>query len=291
MLRPILYISMAIVAALLTGCQQPPEEKYQIPFKGIKLADLRPPEQKNVQPSIYLKLLTYEMPEKDYAETKKAFDLLPTADIAFASKLAFTNNGFVVGTAQSNLWPMINSILQNANARRTFDTTMIITDNFAEDFKVTAVTAPRIASYLDLKNDFVQTTLHFGHIVWSLNANPIPFQREAIRVNVNAAFKQNTNSISARLAKKSNDKIFNAAEMTITMDPGDFAVIGTDLEKKLATPDNQISLRDFFFRTRADFMINNPVELNGPDPKKSYTLLKDIPIARIYIIFYAGMSK
>jgi hypothetical protein len=97
------------------------------------------------------------------------------------------------------------------------------------------------------------------------------------------------NTIARLLGREGeNETVFDFAGFELTMSSGDFVLLGPNQYKQ-----NDITLGNLFFTSRGDFAFPMPRQdkrANEDPAKPAYTLRKDVPLIRLFLIACARVS-
>jgi len=298
--RLFFYIFLAGVVGWATGCGQERKQPAPPAIEGIKIGDLEPMTPMQLPRQIHFQVYTFEVPAENIPLPKELFLGLIRKPLHFADYETFEANGFFTGFGQSGMWNEISARLARAGARNAGTSRLIVFDDKGDDIIFNTLATEHNIFYTNSEGKLVGTTLGNGRLGWRIKARPIAQLRGACEVKLEPVFKSLVSNNIARLLgrEESNEIVFDIAEFELTMSSGDFVLIGPS-QSRLAG----ITLGSLFFTSRGDFAFPIPKQNengekppNGqdrrayPKPPQAYTLRKNVPLIRLFLIACTRVS-
>jgi hypothetical protein len=283
--RLILYIFLAGVVGLAGGCGQ---ERTRGPagptIEGIKLGDLAPATAMELPSQITFQVYTFEVPAENAPLPKELLLGLIRSPLHFADYNAFEANGFGAGFGRDEMWDEIAARLTQIRAKNAGTSRLIVFDDKGDDVIFNTLAGERTVFFTTGEGKLVGVSLGGGYLGWRIKAKPIAKLRGAAQVQIQPVFKLPAGNTIARLLGREgeNETVFDFAGFELTMSSGDFVLLGPNQYKQ-----DDITLGNLFFTSRGDFTFPIPRQDDRAeeDPAKpAYTLRKDVPLIRLFLI-------
>jgi len=282
--RLFFYIFLAGVITGTTGCEQRRARPVGPAIECIKVGDLEPTTPMELPPQINLEVLAFEVPAENIPSAKQLFLGLIRKPLHFADYKAFEANGFFAGFGRSEMWGEISAGLTRAGARNSGTNRLIVFDDKGDDVIFATLGAEQTVLYTTGEGKLVGASLGDGQLAWHIKAKPIASLRGACEVEIQPVFRRPMSNTIARMLgrEETNETVFDFAGFELTMSSGDFVLIGPSQDKQA-----DISLGNLFFTSRGDFAFPIPRQNEGAEEiggKPTYTLRKDVPLIRLFLI-------
>jgi hypothetical protein len=278
------HIVFAAVVILTGGCKEPRTRPAQVPLEGIKLADLKPAEGMELPAAINFQIFIFEVPAEKIPSPKELFSGLIRKPLHFADYNAFEANGFLAGFGRNEMWDEIAGGLARAGARNAGTNRLMVFDDRGDDVIFTTLGAEQNVFYRTGEGKLAGASLGGGQLAWRIKAQPNPRLRGTSEVEIQPVFRRPVDNTIARLVgrEEKDEIVFDFAGFELTMSSGDFVLLGPSEYKE-----GDITLSSLFFTSRGNFAFPAPrqdekgEEIPG---KPVYTLQKDVPLVRLYLI-------
>jgi hypothetical protein len=267
MKRLFLYIFLAGAVGWTAGCGQQRTKPPGPAIEGIKVGDLEPTTQTQLPPQINFQVLAFEVPAENMPSPKPLFLGLIRKPLHFADYKAFEANGFFAGFGRGEMWDEIAARLTQAGARNAGTNRLIVFDDKGDDIIFTTLGVEQTVFYTTGQGKLAGASLGGGQLAWRIKAKPIPRLRGGCEVKLQPVFKRPMGNTVARLLGREET---------------DFVLIGPSQYKE-----DDITLSSLFFTSRGDFAFpitrrnERAEEIPG---KPTYTLRKDVPLIRLFLI-------
>jgi len=258
-------IVLTLSAFLLCGCTEPQQEPLQDPWADIKITDLASMYPEQIPPEITFNVFLFEMPAENSYLLEQIFGGLYQRPIHFADYEMFEANALLAGFGRPGMWERLAQKLVRANAEKVMMAALIIFDEIGEDIAAVPVNSEQTIFYTDAENNVVGRSLSDGVLVWSIRSRPISSVRGVAQVQIEPVSRRSIDMVLARMGKKvSADKNeFAFAGFELQMSMGDFVLLGPGEYQS-----DRITLSSLFF-----------------------TLQRDKPVIRLYLIVCAGVNN
>ena len=287
MTRTLLNIALVIAAVCVTGCAEMEPKAPQVsrnPLGGIKLDDLKHDSRASAPKQTQFQLLTFDVPADNKDLLEGVFGLLEQGSVHFTNRKAFWDNGFAAGYGRDEMWNDVAVKLRQTRARKTRTDRLVIYDDQGDDIIVSTIDNEHTVFYTTSDGVIAGVTLTNGSLAWRIRALPIAQFKDVAQVGIEPVFVPNSNSTIGRLAGKttSEEVVFDSAAFNLKMSEGDFLFLGPR-----QYDEEDLSLSDLFFFLRSDFYLPRPIEDNQdsiPAKKPAYSLHKDVPLVRLYLL-------
>jgi len=251
---------------------------------GIKIADLKPAEGMEFPAAINFQIFIFEAPAEKIPSPKEFFLGLIRKPLHFTDYNAFEANDFLAGFGRNEMWDEIASRLARAGARNAGTNRLIVFDDRGDDVIFTTLGVEQSVFYTTGDGKLAGASLGGGQLAWRIKARPIPRLRGASEVEIQPVFRRQVdNTIGRLLGREKRDEIvFDFAGFELTMSSGDFVLLGPSQYKK-----DDITLSSLFFTSRGNFAFPKPRQNEKGEEipgKPVYTLQKDVPLVRFFLI-------
>ena len=249
----------------LCGCPEPQPEPVDDPLAGIKIADLASIYPEDVPPQITFQVFSFEMPAANSYLLEQIFGGLYQRPLHFADYEMFQANALLAGFGLPGMWERVGQKLIQGRAQRLMAGALIIFDETGEDIAAVPINYEQTIFYNDAQNNVVGRSLSDGALVWNIRARPISSVKGVAQVQIEPVFRRSVDMALIQLGEKiaPGDNEFAFAGFELNMSLGEFVLFGPSEYQS-----DQITLSSLFF-----------------------TLQKDEPVIRLYLIVCTGVSN
>jgi hypothetical protein len=278
------YIFFAAVVTLAGGCKEPQRISAQVSSEGIKLADLKPAEGMELPAAINFQIFIFETPAEKVPLPKELFLGLIRKPLHFADYNAFEANSFLAGFGRYEMWNEIAARLARAGAKNAGTNRLMVFDDRSDDIIFTTLGAEQSVFYTTGNGKLAGASLGGGQLAWRIKARPNPRLRGASEVEIQPVFRRQVDNTIARLLgrEEKDEIIFDFAGFELTMSSGDFVLLGPGQYRQ-----DDITLSSLFFTSHGNFAFPKPRQNEKGEEipgKPVYTLQKDVPLVRFFLI-------
>ncbi len=235
------------MAAVLTGCDAPKEEKPI--WQQVKISDLAPFNNVNntsgrLLKTVNLNIRVFEVPSDSLSAINDIWQMLYKKPLEFNDYDAFCANSFLVGFGQTQMWDIIASVLRSVGGKQIKKVSLLLPDGETNDFTITKLDKKQDIFYISSAGLMEGVTLGPGKLALRIKVEKIPGSRGVCKVNAQPVFPTPVTSPIPRLAAqaKSAEFLFTSSGFCLKMSPGDFILLGP--EKYI---EHQITLGSLFF--------------------------------------------
>ncbi|MHC5061553.1 MAG: hypothetical protein ACYTFK_10785 [Planctomycetota bacterium] len=281
--RLIWHILLAGTALWASGCE-PQRQKYQGPIiEGITIDDLAPATAMKLPPQINFQIYLFEVAAQNVPEPKELLLGLTRKTLHFTDDSAFEENGFLAGFGRGEMWNEISARLTKIRAKNIGTRRLIVFDDKGDDIVFSTLTGEKTVFYTTSQGELTGASLGPGNLAWRIKAKPVAGVRGAAQVQIQPVFKSPVSDTIAKVLDQQGayDTVFDVAEFELTMSSGDFVLLGP---ARLESDD--ITLGNLFFASRGNFAFEiSKQDKNAEEPSRpSYTLRKDVPLIRFFLV-------
>ena len=278
-----MYIFVGVLGIAIAGCRGGKQTVMEDFMGGIKIGDLRTPDGTDLPPEVHLTILTFEMPAESFILIESIYERIRKEPLRFVNYDSFTANGFSVGYGKNEMWNKIAARLELVKAKKTMTSNLMVFDKTGNELPVTIIRDEQTVFYTRADDTVTGVSLIDGDVVLGVKAEPIADIQGLANVKIEPMFKSNLENMFSKIAGMDKDEniFFESASFQLRMGEGDFVLIGP----KKYTPD-EMNLGNLFFVTHGDFLIPEPNEEKIGDVtiKSSFTMKKNIPLIRLYLV-------
>ena len=231
MIRVLQIVALGCFSLCLTGCKAP-EEDPPI-WEQVKLGDIAPV-QSGQQPgigalkTINLDVHVFEIPEENVGKLDDVWRMLGTGPLRFNNYLAFRANSFAVRAGQIQMWNQIYDSLLAAGGHKVMTASLLLGDEQANDFAITALNDRRAVSYVAGDGLRHKANIGPGALALRLNAESTPGSRGLCKLVAYPVFALPTISPIPQLQARARSREFSfaTAAFGLKMGRGDLVVLG-----------------------------------------------------------------
>ncbi len=290
MKRPVFYFVLAVIVVIIAGCIEQQKEPESSLLEGVKIYDLKQKFVPQLEPKIYFRMYTFDIPAENVSSVEDMFSILRTSPINFVNYDAFRANGFAVGFGKIVIWDEVGDKLRNAGALGKGTNALTISHEADDNIDIASVGREQSIFYAGTDGTITGVSLASGIIAWNIKAQPIADQRGSAQVRIQPVFRSYRNERIAKLTgkKRSSQTEFESSGFQLVMGEGDFILMGpgqysghlsldnltldlqgdlVDIDKPKDAQQNNLTLGNMFFKFHKN----------------------DAPVIRVYLFVFMGV--
>lgn len=207
-----------IVTTTLIGCA-PPEPN---PAEGVKFTDIKPMFKDGItDEKVKCELIIHvlEVPVDNYPLFRQVWARLYDKGLAFQSKEAFVENGWLLGFGNDRKWSELDNIIVRTEARKSQTVHLVLEENLPDNFTVSKLGGIQELFYYIGQGQLAASTLKNGYAGLKFEAKKIAAARGILEFHVTPFFAK-PGSIDSK------EELFRHVGFQFDASPDEFVLLG-----------------------------------------------------------------